>query len=91
MALAQNAKGIKGRLDVSEQEPLPQCAAGIVKPSGIFITYINPKLLLGKRRFHEPFFPQTLHKNHNLQSLIGLGLSLYSKTGVIIPRYKGGK
>lgn len=69
----------------SSKKPWPHCASGIVKPSGIFITYIRPKLLLGKRKFQEPFFPQTPYKNCNLQSLTGLGLSLYSKTSVIIP------
>lgn len=64
MALVQNARA-------SSEEWMPlehETFASTVKPSGIFITYISPKLLLGKRRFQEPFFPQT-YQNRNLESI----------------------
>lgn len=72
MALVQNTRASSEEWMLLEQEIF----AGTVKPSGIFMTYISPKLLLGKRRFQEPFFPQT-HQNCNLESTEARSLTLF--------------
>lgn len=72
MALVQNARASSEEWMLLEQETF----ASTVKFSGIFLTYISPKLLWGKRRFQEPFFPQT-HQNHNLESTGARSFTLF--------------